>query len=84
MRRILLMLTLLLSVVVRTTAGPVTADAALKKAKAFMAARNAGKSEGLALAKDKNLWMSETDGGDTLGKNTGEMGAGLWLANRRD
>ena len=46
------MLTLLLSVVVRTTAGPVTADAALKKAKAFMAARNAGKSEGLALAKD--------------------------------
>ena len=36
----------------------------------------------LALAKDKNLWMSETDGGDTLGKNTGEMGAGLWLANR--
>ena len=33
-----------------------------------------------ALAKGKNLWMSEVDGGETLGKNAGEMGAGLWLA----
>ena len=28
----------------------------------------------------KNLWMSEVDSGDTLGKDAGEMGAGLWLA----
>ncbi len=33
-------------------------------------------------AAGKNLWMSETDGGDTLGKDAGEMGAGLWLARR--
>lgn len=52
MKRILLMLTLLLSVVTKTTAGPVTADVALKTAKAFMAARNAGKSDGLTLAKN--------------------------------
>ncbi len=32
--------------------------------------------------KGKNLWMSEVDGGETLGKNAGEMGAGLWLAQR--
>ena len=32
------------------------------------------------LEKGKNLWMSEVDGGETLGKNAGEMGAGLWLA----
>ena len=33
-----------------------------------------------ALEKNKNLWMSEVDGGETLGSGTGEMGAGLWLA----
>ncbi len=36
----------------------------------------------LALQKGKNLWMSEVDGGSTLGENAGEMGAGLWLAGR--
>lgn len=36
----------------------------------------------LALASGKNLWMSEVDGGETLGRNAGEMGAGLWLADR--
>lgn len=30
----------------------------------------------------KNLWMSEVDGDGALGKNSGEMGAGLWLANK--
>ena len=30
----------------------------------------------------KNLWMSEVDGGDTLGQNAGEMGAALWLSQR--
>ena len=37
-----------------------------------------------ALAKDngKNLWMSEVDGDGILGANSGEMGAGLWLANK--
>ena len=30
----------------------------------------------------KNLWMSEVDGDGVLGKNSGEMGAGLWLANK--
>ena len=34
------------------------------------------------LLRGKNLWMSEVDGGDTLGSNAGEMGAGLWLAQR--
>ena len=34
------------------------------------------------LNRGKNLWMSEVDGGDTLGRNAGEMGAGLWLAQR--
>ena len=33
-----------------------------------------------ALQKKKNLWMSEVDGGQTLDRNAGEMGAGLWLA----
>ena len=33
-----------------------------------------------ALEKNKNLWMSEVDGGQTLGSGAGEMGAGLWLA----
>ena len=36
----------------------------------------------LALAEGKNLWMSEVDGGETLGRNAGEMGAALWLAQR--
>ncbi len=30
----------------------------------------------------KNLWMSETDWGDSSGENAGEMGAGLWLAKK--
>ncbi len=34
------------------------------------------------LLRGKNLWMSEVDGGDTLEKDAGEMGAGLWLAQR--
>ena len=34
------------------------------------------------LQRGKNLWMSEVDGGDTLGRDAGEMGAGLWLASR--
>ena len=38
--------------------------------------RNLAQSEG------KNLWMSEVDGGDVEGTKAGEMGAGLWLANR--
>ena len=32
------------------------------------------------LMRNKNLWMSEVDGGDTLSPDAGEMGAGLWLA----
>lgn len=36
----------------------------------------------LAVNNDKNLWMSEVDGGDTLGEGAGEMGAALWLADR--
>ena len=36
----------------------------------------------LAESEGKNLWMSEVDGGDVGGSNAGEMGAGLWLANR--
>ncbi|MFT4143908.1 MAG: glycoside hydrolase [Mobilitalea sp.] len=36
------------------------------------------------LAKDnkKNLWMSETDGGATVGDNSGQMGAALWLGQK--
>jgi len=34
------------------------------------------------LQRGKNLWMSEVDGGDTLGANAEEMGAGLWLARQ--
>ena len=34
------------------------------------------------LQQGKNLWMSEVDGGNTLGKDAGEMGAGLWLARQ--
>ena len=36
----------------------------------------------LAAESGKNLWMSEVDGDGALGKNSGEMGAGLWLANK--
>lgn len=35
-----------------------------------------------AISAGKNLWMSEVDGGSTAGTNAGEMGAGLWLAQR--
>ncbi len=35
-----------------------------------------------AVSAGKNLWMSEVDGGSTAGTNAGEMGAGLWLAQR--
>ena len=38
--------------------------------------------QALAAANGKNLWMSEADGDGALGKNSGEMGAGLWLANK--
>ena len=44
-----------------------------------------GKMEELqALAAEcgKGLWMSEVDGDYVLGKNSGEMGAGLWLTNK--
>ena len=36
----------------------------------------------LAIDLGKNLWMSEVDGGNTLGRNAGEMGAGLWLSQK--
>lgn len=36
----------------------------------------------LAANNNKNLWMSEVDGGDRLGEGAGEMGAALWLADR--
>lgn len=36
----------------------------------------------LALSAGKNLWMSEVDGSGTAGSNAGQMGAGLWLAQR--
>ena len=35
-----------------------------------------------ALRLEKNLWMSEVDGGDSLSRDAGEMGAGLWLGKR--
>ncbi len=35
-----------------------------------------------AINADRNLWMSEVDGGSTAGTNAGEMGAALWLADR--
>lgn len=35
-----------------------------------------------AVSAGKNLWMSEVDGGSTAGKDAGEMGSGLWLAER--
>ncbi|MCR4939209.1 MAG: hypothetical protein K5930_03755 [Treponemataceae bacterium] len=36
----------------------------------------------LAVKEGKNLWMSEVDGGDTVGRKSGEMGAALWFADR--
>ncbi len=36
----------------------------------------------LIASSGKNLWMSEVDGGSTLGSGAGQMGAALWLANR--
>ncbi len=44
-----------------------------------------GDSKGLrnlAQEEQKNLWMSEVDGGNIAGCNAGEMGAALWLANK--
>ena len=38
--------------------------------------------QALAVENGKNLWMSEVDGDYVLGKNSGEMGAGLWLATK--
>ncbi|WP_303834350.1 discoidin domain-containing protein [Ruminococcus flavefaciens] len=35
-----------------------------------------------AINANRNLWMSEVDGGSTAGTNAGEMGAALWLADR--
>ncbi|MCR5599627.1 MAG: discoidin domain-containing protein [Ruminococcus sp.] len=35
-----------------------------------------------AVSAGRNLWMSEVDGGAVSGNSAGEMGAGLWLANR--
>ena len=35
-----------------------------------------------AIKAGRNLWMSEVDGGSTAGTDAGEMGAGLWLADR--
>lgn len=35
-----------------------------------------------AIAAQRNLWMSEVDGGATAGQDAGEMGAALWLAGR--
>ena len=35
-----------------------------------------------AIKAGRNLWMSEVDGGSVAGTNAGEMGAGLWLADR--
>ena len=38
--------------------------------------------QALAAENGKNLWMSEVDGDYTLGQDSGEMGAALWLANK--
>lgn len=41
------------------------------------------KELGELMKKDgRNLWMSESDWGDTAGENAGEMGAGLWLTKK--
>lgn len=36
----------------------------------------------IALKNNMNLWMSEVDGGSVAGKDNGQMGAALWLAER--
>jgi O-glycosyl hydrolase len=36
----------------------------------------------LMKAEQKNLWMSETDWSSVSGEDTGEMGAGLWFAQK--
>ena len=36
----------------------------------------------LAKKEGFNLWMSETDWSNTIGKKSGDMGAGLWLASK--
>ncbi len=36
----------------------------------------------LMKSESKNLWMSETDWSSVAGENAGEMGAGLWLAQK--
>ena len=36
----------------------------------------------LAIDENKNLWMSEVDGGEVSGTKAGEMGAALWLAKK--
>ncbi len=41
-----------------------------------------GELKDTAIRAGRNLWMSEVDGGSTAGSNAGEMGAGLWLADR--
>jgi len=41
-----------------------------------------GQLKDTAIKAGRNLWMSEVDGGSTAGTNAGEMGAGLWLADR--
>ncbi len=41
-----------------------------------------GELKDLAVKNNRNLWMSEVDGGATLGTNAGQMGAALWLAER--
>ena len=41
-----------------------------------------GELKDTAIKAGRNLWMSEVDGGSTAGSNAGEMGAGLWLADR--
>ena len=41
-----------------------------------------GELKDTAIKAGRNLWMSEVDGGSTAGTNAGEMGAGLWLADR--
>ena len=41
-----------------------------------------GELKDTAIKAGRNLWMSEVDGGSTAGTDAGEMGAGLWLADR--
>ncbi len=41
-----------------------------------------GELKALAVKNNRNLWMSEVDGGATAGSNAGQMGAALWLADR--